>query len=56
MIEEKGKIIGENIVNEKSELIIYNYSSDDTDEEKTRVALNFIDKAGLTDNKGKIKL
>lgn len=43
------KIIAENIANEKAELIIYNFSIDNTDAEKNRVALNFIDKAGLID-------
>lgn len=43
------EIIAENIADEKAELIIYNYSDDDTAAEKKRVTRNFIEKAGLTE-------
>lgn len=43
--------IANNLKNNKSELIIYNYTRNDTDDEKIRVKLNFLAAAGFAEEK-----
>lgn len=41
--------IAQNLIQGNSELIIYNYSRNDTKEEKTRIATGFLNSAGVID-------